>query len=269
VPATVVPEPSPRDRAGSPLVDDGITLAFAEGASPDPAVARPADTAVPTQARPIPAEFAPSARAHKKSLFEVLFQRHQAREARETQVAALTPASNNQPITPTAASLSGDAHLPGVRPMHQLFGEDEADHEGEEAEGNYQVAAVGAYGRVAPNGLRLQTDKVDVGCLKPELVSILKRVEHHYRSKLIVTSGYRSPNRNRRAGGARKSLHMRCMAADIQVEGISKWDLAKYLRTVPGRGGVGTYCRTRSVHIDIGEIRDWHYPCRRLVKLKS
>jgi uncharacterized protein YcbK (DUF882 family) len=81
--------------------------------------------------------------------------------------------------------------------------------------------------------------------------------------KVIVTSGYRSPTRNKKARGAQHSLHMYCSAADIQVEGVSKWELASYLRSMPGRGGVGTYCYTESVHIDIGPERDWNWRCRR------
>jgi uncharacterized protein YcbK (DUF882 family) len=56
---------------------------------------------------------------------------------------------------------------------------------------------------------------------------------------------------------------MYCAAADIQVEGVTKWELATYLRSMPGRGGVGTYCYTKSVHVDIGPERDWNWRCRR------
>ena len=100
-------------------------------------------------------------------------------------------------------------------------------------------------------------------------MSVIKRIEAHYRKPVVVTSGYRNPGANRRAGGARHSMHMQCKAADIQIEGVSKWDLAKYLRSVQGRGGVGTYCRTKSVHIDTGPERDWHYPCRRAKKKRA
>ncbi|MEM1364692.1 MAG: D-Ala-D-Ala carboxypeptidase family metallohydrolase, partial [Pseudomonadota bacterium] len=72
-----------------------------------------------------------------------------------------------------------------------------------------------------------------------------------------------SPASNRRAGGARNSRHTFCDAADIQVAGVSKWTLAKYLRTIPGRGGVGTYCHTKSVHIDTYKKRDWNWACRK------
>ena len=72
----------------------------------------------------------------------------------------------------------------------------------------------------------------------------------------MLLSGYRSPQHNKRARGSRNSLHMYCAAADIQVAGIGKWELAQYLRSMPGRGGVGTYCHTKSVHIDVGPERD-------------
>lgn len=100
---------------------------------------------------------------------------------------------------------------------------------------------------------------METGCFKPELLDILKTVEGHYGRKVMVTSGLRAIKVNRK----RQSLHTRCEAADIQVAGVSKWELANFLRNVPGRGGVGTYCHTNSVHIDIGPQRDWNWRCRR------
>ena len=160
--------------------------------------------------------------------------------------------------------------LPGVR-AESLFeitrksgGYDDSDVDINEADdAPVRVASVTGLARLAPNGLAVQTASVDVACLKPQLVRVLKTVERHYGQKVVVTSGYRSPKRNRRARGAKNSLHMYCAAADIQVSGVSKWDLAKFLRTMPGRGGVGTYCHTKSVHIDIGPERDWNWRCRR------
>jgi hypothetical protein len=61
------------------------------------------------------------------------------------------------------------------------------------------------------------TDRVDVACLKPSLVRVLKTIESHYGKSIVVTSGYRSPPVNRKARGARNSLHMYCAAADVQV----------------------------------------------------
>lgn len=155
--------------------------------------------------------------------------------------------------------------LPGVTanamfPMTQLS---EDEHGEDEAAGLMKLASLPSMMRMGPNGLLMQTDKVEARCLRPQLVRMLKHIENHYNRPVIVTSGFRDSRHNRRVGGARGSLHTLCAAADIQVEGVTKWQLAEYLRTIPGRGGVGTYCHTDSVHIDIGEERDWNWRCRR------
>ena len=258
----VVPEPAPRDAA--PLLEKGEMLAFAvegedsgPGNTPKLAYASPPSVieGTPAQANVAGVPLAEKP-ARKKTLLELLFGRHSSRQA--------TPTAEQE--APPQGAFAGTPDK--VEILDTIDEEHDADGHGADGQ-PVQLASVGAFGRLSPNGLRTQTNRVDVACLKPQLIAILNRVERHFGSKPIVTSGYRNPNRNRRAGGARKSLHMQCMAADIQVEGVSKWDLAAYLRTVPGRGGVGTYCRTRSVHIDIGEERSWHYPCRRTSKRKS
>ncbi|MEZ5781519.1 MAG: YcbK family protein [Rhizobiaceae bacterium] len=126
-----------------------------------------------------------------------------------------------------------------------------------------RVASAAGMARLAPNGLLKQTEKVDVACLKPGLVKMLRQIENHFGRKVVVTSGYRSPSYNRRVRGASRSQHMYCAAADIQVAGVTKWELANFARALPGRGGVGTYCHTESVHVDIGPERDWNWRCRR------
>jgi uncharacterized protein YcbK (DUF882 family) len=183
-------------------------------------------------------------------------------EADATVQLASLETTNEEPAQQTESMNA----LPGVNSKN-LFGLDPADkNAGEdsyEEEPAVQVASAAGMARLAPNGLLKQTDRVEVGCFKPELVSVLKKIEGHYGQKVVVTSGYRSPQGNRRAGGSRHSLHMMCAAADIQISGVGKWELAKYLRSMPGRGGVGTYCYTDSVHIDVGSERDWNWRCRR------
>jgi uncharacterized protein YcbK (DUF882 family) len=160
--------------------------------------------------------------------------------------------------------------LPGVRNNGSLFEityksgvEDSSDVDVYEDSGAPVILASAAgMARLAPNGLLKQRHDVDVACLKPALVRILKTVERRFGKKLIVTSGYRSPAHNRRVNGARRSQHMYCAAADVQVPGVSKWELAKFVRALPGRGGVGTYCHTASVHIDVGPERDWNWRCK-------
>ena len=184
------------------------------------------------------------------------------------QMAKATVSTN----TPTRRASTSDNALPGVKRNSAIFGinddenQDEPTIEERGSSARVQVASAGGFTRTAVNGLILQTDRVQVDCFKPDLLKVLKTVERRYGKKVMVTSGYRSPTVNRRAGGASNSTHIYCKAADIQVEGVNKWDLAKYLRTLPGRGGVGTYCRTESVHIDVGTQRDWHHPCRRSKK---
>ncbi len=203
-------------------------------------------------------------KSSKPSFLEVLFGGDQKKQ---------DAASNNtrkviEPKPTTTLARAGTP-LPGVQTGNSLFGIYEGRKEGDSESSaaidrNVKLASAGAYGRlISSQGLLLQTDAVKVECLKPELLRILKIVERRYGKPVMVTSGYRSPNRNRRSGGVRNSTHIYCKAADIQVDGVSKWDLSKFLRTVDRRGGVGTYCRTESVHIDVGAQRDWHYPCRR------
>lgn len=160
--------------------------------------------------------------------------------------------------------------LPGVRQSalfeikHRNSASDDSNVDiSEEDSGPIQVAYAPGLARLSPNGLKVQRESVDVACLKPQLVKVLKGIERHYGREVVVTSGFRSPSFNRRVRGAKHSLHMYCAAADIQVQGVSKWALAKYLRGLPGRGGVGTYCHTDSIHVDIGPDRDWNWRCRR------
>ena len=144
----------------------------------------------------------------------------------------------------------------GSASMSDAF--DETQDDDDKPAGLMKLVSLPGLTRIAPNGLVLQTDQVEVGCFKPELTRRIKEVEAHYGRPAIITSGYRPPK-----GVTQHSKHYSCEAADIQIKGVSKWDLASYLRSLPDRGGVGTYCHTESVHLDIGEPRDWNWRCRR------
>ncbi|MCT7375724.1 YcbK family protein [Chelativorans salis] len=188
-------------------------------------------------------------------------------DAKEEKKPIIALASNTE-ATPMQASFSMDA-LPGVRDGEELFEivrksniDDTSDLDLYEQVGTYEVASAAGLARLAPNGLLKQRESVDVSCFKPELMRMLKTIERHYGRRVLVTSGYRSREYNRRVRGARNSMHMYCAAADIQVEGVSKWELARFTRALPGRGGVGTYCHTKSVHVDVGPERDWNWNCR-------
>ncbi len=223
-----------------------------------------------------PASAAPAPQASNRSGEQPPAAQPKAAQPKPAAKPAITLASAKSAEKPVQlASLGDTSHftddaLPGVRKT-ALFEikrksglDDDSDVDLNEDEGGaYQVAYAPGLARLAPNGLLKQTENVDVACLKPSLVRVLKTIEGHYGKKMIVTSGYRDPARNRRANGAKNSLHMYCAAADIQVPGVSKAQLASYIRSMPGRGGVGTYCHTESVHIDVGPERDWNWRCRR------
>ncbi|CAD0211725.1 hypothetical protein AGRHK599_LOCUS1528 [Rhizobium rhizogenes] len=164
---------------------------------------------------------------------------------------------------PGAADRTMGIALSGRSMMSDEFDDAHLDDEDNEPTGLMKLASLSGLTRVAPNGLLLQTDRVEVGCFKPDLIRMIKDVERHYNSPAIVTSGYRPPKRVRQG-----SKHYTCDAADIQIKGVSKWELATYLRSLPDRGGVGTYCHTESVHMDTGEPRDWNWRCRRTAARK-
>ncbi len=104
--------------------------------------------------------------------------------------------------------------------------------------------------------------------LSSRLISILYQVEKRFGRKVIVVSGCRSRSHNRRIGGARESFHLRCMAADILVPGVRKITLYRYLASHPARGGLGTYCRSAFVHVDVGPRREWAWGCGRGYKAR-
>lgn len=267
VAAAAAPEASPVEEQGSA---DGDRAAETVAEAPQPvqmAAARPE----PKKRGFLASFFSPQqARAAPRPSAPVL---DPGRRAPAAVTATAAPA---QPIVQLATTrsegASGGPALPGVRES-SLFEikrrsglDDDSDIDLHEGDDSYRVASAAGLARLAPNGLITQHDNVDVACLKPSLIRVLKAVERHYGRKMVVTSGYRSPTRNRRARGARNSLHMYCAAADVQIEGVSKWELAKFVRSMPGRGGVGTYCHTESVHIDVGPERDWNWRCRRRKK---
>ena len=66
---------------------------------------------------------------------------------------------------------------------------------------------------------------------------------------IIITSGYRTPAHNAKVGGAKYSYHMRGMAVDIRVNGISPKEVAKALDKIVGNCGIIVY--ESWVHFDV------------------
>lgn len=103
---------------------------------------------------------------------------------------------------------------------------------------------------------------ISTRCFPGRLRNLIARVSKRYGRKIVVTSGYRSPSHNRRVGGAKRSQHMTCKAVDFRVPGVSTYALARFVKRLPGVGGVGTYCGKSAIHMDVGPRRNWHWGCR-------
>ena len=68
---------------------------------------------------------------------------------------------------------------------------------------------------------------------------------------ISITSGYRSPEQNKAAGGHPLSYHLRGMAADIMVAGLTPKQVQQQLSQ--WQGGLG--CYPTFTHVDIGPRR--------------
>lgn len=82
------------------------------------------------------------------------------------------------------------------------------------------------------------------------LVSILDILRNKVGKPVYINSGYRTPTRNKEVGGAKYSYHMRGMAADIRVEGMTARQIANKLNAiVPEECGIIVY--KSWVHFDV------------------
>lgn len=82
------------------------------------------------------------------------------------------------------------------------------------------------------------------------LISVLDILRNKIGKPVIINSGYRTPTWNEKAGGAKYSYHMRGMAADIRVNGMTPKQVANVLNEiVPDECGIIVY--KGWVHFDV------------------
>ena len=103
----------------------------------------------------------------------------------------------------------------------------------------------------------------DVYPMSPNLVDLLHGLQARLRTDAVIEiiSGYRSPKTNTALakasdGVARNSYHMKGLATDIRMRGVSLRQIqtaALFMK----RGGVGYYPRSDFVHVDVGPVRHW------------
>ena len=94
--------------------------------------------------------------------------------------------------------------------------------------------------------------------MDPKLQAILDQILANY-PKVRLTSGYRSPEQNAAAGGAKGSQHLHGNAADLNLSAYppeAQAQIAEDLRKA-GATGFGYYSKSGTLHTDIGTPRFW------------
>ncbi|MCL7466351.1 D-Ala-D-Ala carboxypeptidase family metallohydrolase [Phaeovulum sp. NW3] len=103
------------------------------------------------------------------------------------------------------------------------------------------------------------------GALKidTEALDKLQALRDRLGKPLIIRSAYRSPEHNRRVGGAPRSKHMDGTAFDIAMANHDPVAFEAAAREV-GFLGFGYYPRSGFMHIDLGPARSWgeKFPAR-------
>jgi uncharacterized protein YcbK (DUF882 family) len=103
----------------------------------------------------------------------------------------------------------------------------------------------------------------EVHVIEPGLLDLLHALHGKLDSRrpFEIISGYRSPKTNaalaeNSSAVAKKSLHMKGMAIDINLGDVKLKNLRKAAIALK-QGGVGYYPNSNFVHVDIGRVRSW------------
>lgn len=100
-------------------------------------------------------------------------------------------------------------------------------------------------------GVYVASSKVNTLCLSPGLRLLIWDFEGYFGKKVVMNSGYRTPWHNDAVSGARDSYHMKCMAADFHIPGVSKQKLIAYAMRNGRVGGLGCYPGRKFIHVDV------------------
>lgn len=93
-------------------------------------------------------------------------------------------------------------------------------------------------------------DGSQVVFIDDHLVSILDILRNQVGKPVHINSGYRTPTRNKDVGGAKYSYHMRGMAADIRINGMSAKEIANKLNAIVSPDECGIIVYKSWVHLD-------------------
>ena len=98
--------------------------------------------------------------------------------------------------------------------------------------------------------------KCDPILVDEALVDWLQKIRDHFGRSVNINSGYRCAKHNAdpEVGGNPGSHHMKGMAADIRVEGVTPEEVAKYAESI-GIQRIGLYTKRAFVHIGSGTTK--------------
>ncbi|UVC14695.1 strawberry notch-like NTP hydrolase domain-containing protein [Mesorhizobium onobrychidis] len=108
-----------------------------------------------------------------------------------------------------------------------------------------------------PESFTIESGSADVKNVRPEVLDRFQQLQDAFGAQLPIKSGFRDPERNAKAGGAKQSQHMDGNALDIDVRGMPISERVRLIEAASAMGftGIGVY--NNAIHVDLGARRYW------------
>ena len=87
------------------------------------------------------------------------------------------------------------------------------------------------------------------------LICLLENLRRTIEKPVIITRGYRTPEHNKKIGGAKYSYHIRGCAADIIVKGMTPKEVAMALNKIAPGDSCGIIVERGWTHFDVRRVK--------------
>ena len=98
---------------------------------------------------------------------------------------------------------------------------------------------------------------VNLEGVKPEILAIAEKTAIDWGKQITINSGLRTPEENRRCGGASSSKHLLGEALDCRMVGTKASERVEFVRLAIKHGAQAFGFYNRFIHIDLGPKRHW------------